>query len=164
MLTQKLVKELFDYKDGVLVYRVVQRDHSRVGKRAGYIEDGYLRVLINEKFHRVHRVVWLFVNGTFPDQVDHINGVRTDNRIENLREVTVAENNKNKRIPKNNKSGFLGVSIAQDVNGEKRWTARISINKKDTHIGTFKSLSDAVKARLDCEEKYGYHSNHGAQR
>ncbi|EBY0956393.1 HNH endonuclease, partial [Salmonella enterica subsp. enterica serovar Kentucky] len=73
--------------------------------------DGYLMIMINGKAYPAHRLAWLIVYGTMPDGfIDHINRVRTDNRISNLRLVTHSENMQNRKIQKNNKSGYRGVS------------------------------------------------------
>ncbi|MDA6684686.1 HNH endonuclease signature motif containing protein [Escherichia coli] len=82
--------------------------------------DGYLMIMINGKAYPAHRLAWLIVYGTMPDGfIDHINRVRTDNRISNLRLVTHSENMQNRKIQKNNKSGYRGVS----------WDAKEGANK-----------------------------------
>ena len=90
--------------------------------------------------------------------MDHINGNRRDNRIENLRVVTVAENNKNLKTFKTNKSGRMGVHFDKSC---RRWRAYIRYNGKRRHIGLYGSFEEASKARAKAEIKYGYHPNHG---
>lgn len=104
-----------------------------------------------------HRVIWALVHGEWPTlQIDHINGDRADNRLGNLRHVAGCENDKNKRRPRRNLSGFVGVSRFRD-----KWQARISIGGKVVTLGTFADIDDAINARLAAQEKHGYHPNHG---
>lgn len=99
-----------------------------------------------------HRVILAICSGTHPEEVDHINGDRADNRIKNLRACSRSENCKNLKKPKNNTSGQIGVG--RKGNG---WRARIL----GIHLGTFDSLNDAIAARQEAEAKYGFHPNHG---
>lgn len=88
-------------------------------------------------------------------QVDHINGDSLDNRKENLRICTVSENNKNRPISKLNKSGATGVGWHKKGNrGEYGWKAYIKVDKKLINLGFFDSFDEALRARLDAEEKY----------
>ena len=103
----------------------------------------------------IHRLVWLFHYGRLPvGQIDHINGIRSDNGIENLREVSVAENAKNQATPKNNTSGVAGV--CRDGRG---WRAQIGRGEK--YLGYFPTFEAAVAARREAERRLGYHENHG---
>lgn len=114
---------------------------------------------LNNKRYLQHRLAWLYVYGEFPcGQIDHINGIRDDNRISNLRVVTAQENLKNQRMRVTNTSGFTGV------NWDKRagkWKSQIDFNKKRIYIGTFSTIIDAVAARMKANIKYGFHKNHG---
>ena len=97
MITQKRLRELFNYdaKTGSLTHK---RNVSQVkiGDEVGCIHSsGYRICSVDDKKYRVHRLIWVLVNGYAPDFIDHINGVRSDNRIENLRNVTVKENMRN---------------------------------------------------------------------
>lgn len=104
-----------------------------------------------------HRVVWKMVHGTEPDKIDHINGDGRDNRIENLRSVSHAENMKNKTRPRGSKNPYPGVHRSN----VGTWYVRIRMNSVDHHIGTFSDLRDAVAARKDAEQRFGFHENHG---
>lgn len=121
---------------------------------------GYKRTQIFGKKVFVHRICWVIANGLTDTDIDHINGVRVDNRISNLRLATRTQNRMNQGIPKNNKSGFVGVSWA---NKNGKWMASISINGKKINLGYFNDKQDAIKARRLANEKYGYHDNHGAR-
>lgn len=120
---------------------------------------GYCCGKVYSKKLKAHRVIWAIHHGAWPDgEIDHINGVRNDNRIENLRVVTSAENNQNRPMPKNNTSSVMGVNWHKH---KSKWIAQIQCNGKNIHLGYFDSLDDASAARADAEAKYGFHENHG---
>jgi hypothetical protein len=99
------------------------------------------------------------VYGSFPpDQIDHINGVRYDNRIINLRAVTNTENCRNRALGNRNKSGHIGIFYNKKTN---RWLARIGGTDKRVHLGCFENKEDAIEARRIAEINYNYHPNHG---
>ena len=110
-----------------------------------------------EKF-AAHRVIWKIVHGVDPDEIDHINGDRKDNRIINLRAVSRAENAKNVGLGRANKSGHIGVFWN---NRAQAWSARIKINQEVRHIGNFRDVAEAGAARKAAEVALGFHSNHG---
>ena len=148
MLTQNQVKELFHYdtKTGSLIWRVDCGKNKMIGKFSGTLKaDGYRYISINNKIYFAHRLVWLFNHGIFPaNNLDHINGNKDDNRIENLREATDAQNLQNRRKANStNKSGYLGVSSSHG-----KWQAAICINGKQMHIGTYMTPEDAHAAYL----------------
>lgn len=132
------------------------------GRQVGVpVNTGYLQTSIDGKKHVVHRLVWLYVHGEFPpDQIDHINGVRTDNRIENLRVAPQIINAKNQALRSTNTSGRVGVGWYAK---KSRWTAQICVSGRSINLGYFREFEDAVKARVDAEIKYGFHPNHGRQ-
>jgi len=118
-----------------------------------------VQIIINKEHYLAHRLAWLYVNGEFPpDQIDHINHVRNDNRIKNLRTVSCKENQKNKLMHKNNTSGVIGVHWYKP---RMKWKAGIKVNGELNHLGYFTSLREAAKARKEAERKYGFHENHG---
>lgn len=133
---------------------------ARAGKRAGGNDRcGYQRIILNSKRYQAHRLAWLYVFGEHPEgQIDHINGLRSDNRIINLREVTQQENLKNIRRRDSNKSGHTGVCWS---NCAKKWISYIDVNKKRKHLGTFADIEDAVAARVKASREFGFHDNHG---
>lgn len=162
MLTQKTLKELFTYNSETGFFtRLVSS--SGAAKKGGVPKsinkDGYYQLRVNYKMYTQHRLAWLYVNGEFPNgDIDHINHVRTDNRIINLRVVDKAENNKNITKRGNNTSGVNGVWWHKQ---NKKWCAELNINGIKKHLGCFESIDDAKKARLTANEKYGFHKNHG---
>ncbi|WP_246705492.1 HNH endonuclease [Rhizobium sp. WYCCWR 11152] len=139
-----------------------QRWNSRLaGKEAlnSVNARGYLSGSIFNRNYKAHRVAWVLATGGWPaDQIDHINGNKTDNRIVNLRSVTNSDNCKNKRIIKSNTSGVCGVSwFARS----RKWHARIEVNGKTVNLGYFDCLDDAARVRKQAEIDNGFHANHG---
>lgn len=106
----------------------------------------------------LHRLIWLQQTGKWPEGViDHINGVRDDNRLENLRDVSKKENARNRAIGCDNRVGAIGLFPL--VN--KRFGVRISVEGKMIYLGSYDSFEEAVEARRLANIKYGYHENHG---
>ena len=131
------------------------------GKEAGHTSsNGYVRVFVNGKGLLAHRVALVMSGIVIPDgyEVDHLDGSRKNNKLNNLRVVTRAENNKNVTVRKDNKSGVTGVQWNKHT---KKWLAVIWVDKKSVYLGSFINLGDAAKARADAERKYGFHPNHG---
>lgn len=139
------------------------------GKPAGWVmpKSGYVRLLLKGRRYLAHRVIWKMMTGEEPEQVDHENGDRLDNRWENLRAADNSINMRNQRIPKNNTSGHMGVKFNENPNqaktysGGKRWEAVISINGKQKRIGRYHTKEEAVAARKAAEKVLNYHPNHG---
>ena len=120
---------------------------------------GYLGGRIFNQTYRAHRVIWALVHGKWPTlEIDHINGVRTDNRISNLREVHRSENSKNKMTPSNNTSGQSGVSWHV---GRRKWRVQISAGGKRLYLGLYRDLASAIAARDAAHARFGFHPNHG---
>lgn len=119
---------------------------------------GYAVGCIFQQKIMAHHAAFALVTGRWPEEIDHINGKRSDNRWENLREVSRIENRHNQARPKNNKSGFLGV--CWNVASQK-WTATISVEKKQVWLGAYADKAAAIAARVEANQKYGFHENHG---
>jgi len=123
------------------------------------ISHGYRIGRLGGVNYPAHRVIWAITQGCWPaGEIDHINGIRSDNRIENLRLVTRSENHKNTKRPKHNSSGFIGVSWHIGCN---KWQAYIKISGKVRYLGMFDHLDDAVNARHSAEKTLCFHKNHG---
>jgi len=121
--------------------------------------DGYRHGRILDRVYFAHRVIWALTHGEWPvDQIDHINGVKDDNRIKNLRAVTHQENSKNQKLRDTNTSGHVGVCWYEQT---RKWQARIRVNGRCVHLGYFVRKDDAIDARKAAEVEYDYHPNHG---
>lgn len=109
--------------------------------------------------YEAHRVIWAITHGEWPsDKSDHENGVRNDNRIANLRDVSTQENGKNSKLPSSNTSGVIGVGWRQQ---KAKWRASIRAEGRHIHLGYFTDFDAAVSARKAAEARYGFHRNHG---
>lgn len=120
--------------------------------------NGYLCGYINYQKLYAHRVAWKMVHGNEVDQIDHINGDRSDNRICNLEAATNASNCRNATIRTDNTSGVTGVGWDHLVS---KWHARITVNGAIVNLGRFNTFNEAVIARKAAERVYSYHPNHG---
>lgn len=151
-LTAERLREVFSYDAGNGLFRQKTRTSQRVriGDIAGSKRtDGYVAMRVDGKHYAAHRLAWFYVHGVWPeDQIDHINGVRHDNRICNLRTATRAENGQNRAINKSSASGYLGVSW-YPLSG--KWLARIRKNGKLKHIGYFDTAERAHAAYLSAK-------------
>lgn len=119
---------------------------------------GYLYGFISDRRVAKHRIVWLFHFGAINGEIDHVDGDPSNNRVENLRDVTRQSNMQNKRTYDRNTSGFRGVYWAKRM---QKWRVAISVGGKETHLGFFADFDDAVAARKAAERAHGYHENHG---
>lgn len=119
---------------------------------------GYFVGGLNRVQYFAHRIIFKMCTGNEPEAIDHINGDKLDNRITNLRAVSIAENCRNLPRPKDNKTGFPGVSMHPKSN---RWRAQINVAGKTKHLGTFDTKQEAINAKRRANEKYDYHPNHG---
>jgi excinuclease UvrABC ATPase subunit len=159
MLTQERLKELLHYDEetGVFTWLNSPRNNVPSGSIAGTIDKkGYVRILYSKKLYLAHRLAWLYVHGNFPkNDIDHINGNPTDNRICNLRPVTRKQNMENKKIYKTNKSGYSGVTWHSR---DKKWNVRIGHYGKRISLGYFDNLNDAIAVRIKAENNTYTHN------
>jgi len=135
------------------------------GKAAGYrvkYRDLYWAMAIgmpDKKCHLAHRVIWLYMTGSWPDdQIDHIDQNPMNNAWDNLRSVNNQENHLNRPRQSNNRSGVTGVYWHSQA---KKWHARIKVGGKNIHIGLFAGLADAAKAREKANIRFGFLPGHG---
>lgn len=178
-VTPDYVKECFEYdpSSGKLTWKERPPHHfptdrgwrifnrCYAGNETGSKDNmGYLIVLIGGRPYPAHRVIWAWMKGEWPpEMVDHINGVRDDNRWCNLRKATREENRWNSFIRKDNSTGVKGVGkpvIRAD--GRPAWRAVIRVNKVVKHLGYFASKEDAAKVVKEAREKlHGEFAHHG---
>lgn len=141
--------------------RYVKMWNTRTAGREAFTstnKKGYRVGAIYNKLYTAHRIIWLYVYGNLPNEIDHINGKRDENFIMNLRDVTHIENHRNVGINRHNKTGVSGVHWSKR---ENKWIARINDVNKNIRLGCFSNFDDAVQARRKAESLYGYHRNHG---
>lgn len=118
---------------------------------------GYLSTCIGSKEYLAHRIIWFMQTGCWPDQVDHIDHDRSNNRWSNLREVSSRLNQLNMSQKKSNTSGVTGVRVLPSG----KYHAYIMVNRKQIALGSYDDINDAKAARQAAEVKYGFHANHG---
>lgn len=144
--------------------RIKNSINSRyAGKVAGsHDKDGYIQIHFKGGKRKAHRLAFLFSYGRIPDgEIDHINHIRDDNRIANLREATSKQNRRNKALYARSSTGVTGV---RQLPATGMWQARIRIDGVDKHLGNFTAKESAVEARANAEKFYGFHVNHGEAR
>lgn len=154
-LTQHELKELlhYDQDSGLFTWKVFRCRSAKPGDVAGKTNHhGYRLIKIYGKYYHASRLAWLYVYGRHPDgEIDHINRVRNDNRIVNLREVSHRENSMNRGVRSDNKSGSKGV--CKNSSG-RSWRAYIKVNGKYKHLGNYADLELASLVAEEAREKY----------
>ena len=141
----------FDLKRGFLKHK------SRKSPPIVHKSTGYVRITIKGKKYPVHRIIWALSNNILPKiehQIDHINGIRSDNRIENLRLVTASGNSRNTEFHRFNKDKDLGLYYRKD---RKKWRVGITINRKRIWLGCFNNKKDAINARKEAENRFKFY-------
>jgi hypothetical protein len=141
------VAELLSYDPltGIFTWKIAPGGRQDLsGKVAGCLRQGrYSVIYIDGKEYKAHRLAWLLYTGSWPKaQIDHINRIRHDNRIENLREATKSENQINSAMYRNNKSGYRGVCFHKATG---KWQAEVKRNKKPNYLGVFETAEEAYK-------------------
>lgn len=147
-ITAALVRERYSYdpETGHLNYKISRGRVSANGRVGSLKKSGYRKVSINQQWIQSARIAWLHYYGEWPEnQVDHINQIRDDDRIANLRDVTGLENMHNQGDRrKNNSSGAVGVHRNER---DQMWHATISVKRKVVFLGAYKQFEDAIEAR-----------------
>lgn len=154
-MTQERLKEVFDYVEstGSLVWRVRTGGTSVPGRQAGtFDERGYIRIGVDGGIYRAHRLIWMYVHGVWPSgEIDHLDGDKSNNRLENLRDVTRSINQQNLRNPhKRGGSGSLGVSEHRETG---KWRSRIWVDGKNKSLGLYKSKDEAHAAYVTAKRE-----------
>ena len=148
-ISHDYVLSAFDYQDGNLIRKTGRV--NEIGQIAGCLHKGkgYIHVKIKAKCFKAHRLVFLYHHGYLPECVDHIDGDKTNNKIENLRAATKEENCQNQKIRSTNKSGCKGVrwnSLS------KKWQVGICKNYKNIHLGMYEDLELASLVAIEATE------------
>ena len=154
MITQAQVTDCFEYRNGLLYWRGVTHPNKAcwIDKPAGSIhKTGYRHITWLGKVHKAHRLIFLMHHGYLPPEVDHINGERADNRIENLRAANRSENQCNRPALASNTSGYPGVSWHKK---SKAWLVRVMKNGKTHMVGYFKDLELAGLVSAEARAKF----------
>lgn len=174
MITQQELKKLIKYCPETGDIWFLPRDrsyfksenqyktwHSRFCGKAklGLTSKGYQAICINSVAYKVHRIAWLYMTGENPNQIDHINHNRADNRFCNLRNVNQRINSMNRSMCKRNKSGVNGVNWYPNYG---KWAARLGLNFGRKFVGYFDDIESAKAAIEKAKADLGYHDNHGA--
>jgi len=159
ILPQDLHK-FFEYKDGILYWKVDRVANKLKGKPAGCIDGkGYLQTRINNVLYKNHRIIYAMFHNVWPKLIDHIDGNPLNNNIENLREATVSQNTMNSKIYAHNTTGIKGVEWNKRL---QRWTVRIQVNGKRKYFGCYKDIDYATFVAEAMRYKYhGQFANNG---
>jgi hypothetical protein len=147
------IRSLLDYdrETGTFRWTAITSNRVKIGADAGWINsNGYRMIRVDGHQYMAHRLAWLIVHGRFPvGDIDHINGIRTDNRIANLREATRSLNMQNlRRARADSTTGVIGVRRML-----KKWQAEIQVNHRKIYLGTFDSIDDARTAYLAAKRR-----------
>ena len=144
----------FEYKDGSLFWKIAKQK-IKIGQKAGCLNNsGYRIIRLNQKSYLEHRIIFALHHGYMPNFIDHIDGNKLNNNIDNLREATKTQNHYNKSLQKNNTSGVKGVVWHK---ASKKWAVKLVVNKKIKNFGTY---FDIEYAKFVVEAmRYKYHGN-----
>lgn len=157
----KLSNEMFMYdsETGHLRHKECKYRPIKEGMKAGnFNQSGYLQVKIKGYSFTVHRICWYLFYGDIPSLIDHINGVRDDNRIVNLRAATHSQNGMNRPLQSDNTSGFKGVTFHKECN---KYKAQIKVNKVYKYLGLYKTPEEAHQAYLTASKEFHGEFSHG---
>jgi hypothetical protein len=156
MLTQAELKSILHYNPETGIFTWAKSRRVKIGSIAGHVDknNSYIRISIRCKLYQAHRLAWLYIYGELPTyHIDHINRVRHDNRIHNLREATHSQNLLNASIRSNNTSGFKGV-IWHNLVGQ--WLARATVHGKRVRLGYFATAKEAsIAYEHFCKHNHG---------
>lgn len=148
-LTRERLAQLFSYdpETGDFTRLPGHVYRPKGGDIAGCVKSGYLVIRVDGVLYRAHRLAWLYMTGKWPEnEIDHINGIKSDNRWKNLRDVTISENRQNQvRARRNSKTGLLGVHFVPSRN---KFKAEICIDGSNRNLGYFDTAADAHAAYL----------------
>lgn len=156
VVTQERVRELFDYVDGNLVWKVQKAQRTKIGSVAGWKNrdihgQRYMNVEVDDRAYKLHRLIFLWHHGYLPSRIDHIDGDRLNNRIENLRGATASQNALNGKHRINNTSGAKNVAFEKRVN---KWRVVMRIAGKSRSFGYYDDFELAELVAIEAREKF----------
>jgi len=157
MISQSELKSRLSYshESGQFTWIVAPSNFMRPGDKAGFEnpQNHYVSIKIGKKMARAHKLAWLYHYGEMPDrQIDHINGIRSDNRIANLRLATPSENAQNKRkCGTRNSTGYLGATFHKQSG---KFQAQIKYDGKARHLGLYKTAEEASAVYLKTKREH----------
>lgn len=152
MLTQTRLKELLDYDPltGIFIWLVSTNNTIKVGNQAGSQDNlGYTRIRVDNSCYRGHQLAFLFMEGIVPSYVDHVNGIRQDNRWTNLRAANFKENLRNVGAKSNSKTGIKNVTKVGN-----RYRVRVTTDTGRIDLGLFEDIELASLVAQEAIEKY----------
>jgi hypothetical protein len=159
MITQNILKDLFQYEDGKLI--------RKSNGKSAVIPMGktrYERVTVNGKAYALHRIIYLWNHGVLPDTIDHVDGNRENNKIENLRGVTQQQNCLNSKHRVRSKSPYKNVYLQAPVKNagwKRNWVVSLMVNKKRKYIGSFQDAELADLVATEARNLYhGQYARH----
>jgi hypothetical protein len=159
ILTQELIKDLFDYRNGVLYWKVRLLNQIQIGDSVGCVNNnGYLATSIKGKKYLNHRLIFLMFYGYLPTFIDHVDNNPLNNRIENLREASLSQNQQNKKISVNNTSGVKGVVWNKK---RQKWHVQLRVSGKQKFFGLYDNLELAQLVAQEARNTYhGQYARH----
>lgn len=154
MLTQEKLKHhlFYDQDSGIFTWIKPFKRGQKIGCIAGVKHNrGYWAIQFNKRSYLAHRLAWLYVYGEFPENyIDHIDGVRNNNKIENLRLATGLQNSQNRKLPSNNTSSYIGVYFKTMAN---KWCAKIDFESKRYYLGNHATAELAYMAYKEAKAR-----------
>lgn len=151
MITQERLIKLFNYRDGNLYWAISPNPKIKIGLITGQSvnSDGRKTVCINKKRYLLSRIIFLHQKGYLPEFVDHIDGNKTNNCIENLRPANYVQNNRNACLRKDNKTGIKGVTRKSN-----KWYVQLRCDEKRKSFGYYDDIELAELVAIEARNKF----------
>lgn len=160
-LSHETLTRVLDYDPatGVFVWKAPLSNRVKAGAVAGQIDHhGHRNINVNGIRYGAHRLAWFYVHKAWPlDEIDHKNRIKDDNRIDNLREATRNENNRNVTKKRHNTTGFKGV--IRHSTYKHKFCAQIVVNRKNIYLGIFDTPEEAHAAYVEASKEH--HGEYG---
>ena len=150
-ITLSRLHELFDYKDGNLIWKIDKSRRVKAGDIAGSLNKlGYIEIGVDRRVYKAHRLIYFYHNGHLPLSTDHIDGNKSNNKIENLRNATTSQNAMNRKISTKNSSGIKGVIWHKR---DKKWVVQVKVNSKYHSFGYYDNKELAELMAIEATNK-----------